>query len=76
MSTVRSQVERHPLPTFFAATLGFGWLLTIAAAALSSNPVLLPLIAIPVSFVPAVDGVARAADRWHRGRATAHGVGA
>ena len=54
MSTIRSQVEQHPLPTFFAATLGFGWLLTIAAAALSSNPVLLPLIAIPVSFVPAV----------------------
>ena len=54
MNTVRSQVERHPLATFFAATLGLGWLLTIAAAALSSNPVLLPLIAIPVSFVPAV----------------------
>ena len=54
MSTVRSQIERHPLPTFFAATLGFGWLLTIAAAALSSNPLVLPLIAIPISFVPAV----------------------
>lgn len=54
MSTVRSQVELHPLPTFFAATLGVGWLLTIAAAQLSSNPLLLPLIAIPVSFVPAV----------------------
>ncbi len=54
MSTARSQIERHPLPTFFAATLGLGWLLTIAAATLSSNPVLLPLIAIPVSFVPAV----------------------
>ena len=53
MSTLRSQVERHPLPTFFAATLGIGWLLTIAAAQLSSNPLLLPLIAIPISFVPA-----------------------
>lgn len=54
MRTARSQIERHPLPAFFAATLGLGWLLTIAAAALSSNPLLLPLIAIPISFVPAV----------------------
>jgi membrane protease YdiL (CAAX protease family) len=54
MTAVRIQIERHPLPTFFAATLGLGWLLTIAAAQLSTNPLLLPLIAIPVSFVPAV----------------------
>jgi membrane protease YdiL (CAAX protease family) len=54
MSNPRSQIERHALPTFFAATLGLGWLLTIAAAALSSNPLLLPLFAIPISFVPAV----------------------
>lgn len=54
MRTARSQIERHPLPAFFGATLGLGWLLTIAAAALSSNPLLLPLIAIPISFVPAV----------------------
>jgi CAAX protease family protein len=74
MNSARSQVQRHPLPAFFAGTLGLGWLLTIAAAQLSSNPLLLPLIAIPVSFVPAVVAwlvlqMAGSADErraWHR----------
>ena len=54
MGSVRSQIISHPLTTFFVATVGLGWILTIGVAQLSSNPAVLPLIAIPVSFVPAL----------------------
>ncbi len=54
MGSVRSHVISHPLTTFFVATVGLGWCLTIGVAQLSSNPAVLPLIAIPVSFVPAL----------------------
>ena len=54
MSIAAVAGREGPFADIFAATLGLGWLLTIAAAELSSNPALLPVIAIPVSFVPAV----------------------
>ena len=54
MGSVRSHIISHPLTTFFVATVGLGWCLTIGVAQLSSNPAVLPLIAIPVSFVPAL----------------------
>jgi membrane protease YdiL (CAAX protease family) len=47
-------IARHPLAVFFTASVGLGWLVTIGAIQLASSPLLLPLIAIPVSFIPAV----------------------
>ena len=44
----------HPLATFFAGSLAIGWAVTLASAQLASSPLLLPLIAIPVSYVPAL----------------------
>jgi len=49
----RTPIDR-PLMTFFIATVALGWLLTIISAQVASNPILLPLIAIPVSYVPAI----------------------
>jgi hypothetical protein len=64
------------LATFFVASVGLGWLVTIGSA-LASNPAILPLIAIPVSYVPAriawfVLRVAGTPDERHawRGRLT------
>jgi membrane protease YdiL (CAAX protease family) len=54
MRSVRSKVARHPVATFFGASVGLGWILTIASARLVSDPLVLPLVAIPVSFVPAL----------------------
>lgn len=54
MGSVRTAICRHPLTVFFAASVALGWLITLASARLASNPLILPLIAIPVSYVPAV----------------------
>ena len=54
MGSVRTAICRHPLTVFFAASVALGWLITLASAQLASNPLILPLIAIPVSYVPAV----------------------
>ncbi len=75
MGSSATPIARRPLLTFFIASLGLGWLLTLASAQLASNPVLLPLIAIPVSYVPAliawvvlrVSGTQEERDAWrHR----------
>ena len=54
MGPVRALIIRRPLATFFVGSVGLGWLVTLASAQLSSNPLVLPLIAIPVSYVPAI----------------------
>ena len=54
MGPFRSRIVRHPLATFFVASVGLGWLATLGAAQLSSNPAIVPLIAIAVSYVPAL----------------------
>jgi membrane protease YdiL (CAAX protease family) len=42
------------LAAFFVASVGLGWLVTLGSAQIASNPLILPLIAIPVSYVPAL----------------------
>ena len=54
MGSVMSRIAHHPLATFFVASVGLGWLVTLASAQIVSNPLILPLIAIPVSYVPAL----------------------
>src|SRR5262245_46800960 len=54
MGASRTSIDRRPLMTFFIASVGLGWILTIVSAQVASNPILLPLIAIPVSYVPAL----------------------
>ena len=49
----RSFVRRHALTTFFAGSIGLGSLVTAAAMLLPKGAALLPLVAIPVSYVPA-----------------------
>jgi CAAX protease family protein len=52
MAPLRSLVDRHPIATFFAASVGLGWLLS-AYALVSADPLVVPLVAMAVSFVPA-----------------------
>ena len=54
MESVTSRIVRQPLATFFVASVGLGWLVTLGSAQFASNPIILPLIAIPVSYVPAL----------------------
>ena len=46
-------VKRYPVAVFFGASVSIGWIVTIAAARLPGASALLPLVAIPVSYVPA-----------------------
>ena len=46
-------VKRYPVAVFFGASVSIGWIVTIAAARLPGATALLPLVAIPVSYVPA-----------------------
>jgi membrane protease YdiL (CAAX protease family) len=46
-------VKRYPVAVFFGASVAIGWIVTIAVARLSGGTALLPLVAIPVSYVPA-----------------------
>jgi membrane protease YdiL (CAAX protease family) len=54
MGPSRTLIARWPLATFLIGSIGLGWILTVVSAQLASNPILLPLIAIPVSYVPAL----------------------
>lgn len=45
---------RDPLVVFLAGSVGLGWALTLLSAQFKADPVLLPLIALPVSYVPAL----------------------
>ena len=46
-------VKRYPVAVFFGASVSIGWIVTIAAARLPGGTAVLPLVAIPVSYVPA-----------------------
>ena len=79
----RSMVRRHALSAFFAGSVRAGFAHNRGATRLPKGPALLPLIAIPVSYVPAVLAVAinRAAARQQeraafRRRMTTFGAGA
>ena len=51
-------VKRHPVAVFFGASVSIGWIVTIAAARLPGGTAILPLVAIPVSYVPAAAALA------------------
>ena len=53
-----SLVRRHALSAFFAGSVGLGSLVTAGALLLPKGAALMPLVAIPVSYVPAVLAVA------------------
>jgi membrane protease YdiL (CAAX protease family) len=46
-------IQRYALIIFFTASVVFGWLATWMVATIPSSPALLPLLAFPVSYVPA-----------------------
>ena len=46
-------LRRHQLAAFLAGSVALGWLVTYLSAQLPSSSPLLPLIAIPVSYIPA-----------------------
>jgi membrane protease YdiL (CAAX protease family) len=47
-------VKGRPAASFLATAVGLGWFITFLAANLPGSSALLPLVAIPVSYVPAV----------------------
>ena len=47
-------VKRRPAATFLATAVALGWFITFLAAQLATSSALLPLVAIPVSYVPAI----------------------
>jgi membrane protease YdiL (CAAX protease family) len=53
-----SLIRRHALSAFFAGSVGLGSLVTAGAKLLPNGAALMPLVAIPVSYVPAVLAVA------------------
>src|SRR6478752_4106064 len=46
-------VKHRPAASFLATALGLGWFITFLSLQLPTSSVLLPLVAIPVSYVPA-----------------------
>lgn len=53
MNTCVKRLQPYQLPLFFVLSLGSGWLLTLALRSLPASPLLLPLLALPISFAPA-----------------------
>jgi membrane protease YdiL (CAAX protease family) len=51
---LQAWIRRQPLTAFLVGSVGLGWALTILSAQLPTSSVLLPLVAIPVSYVPAI----------------------
>jgi CAAX protease family protein len=51
---LRTAIRRHALASFFVGSVGLGSLVTAGALLLPKGAALLPLVAIPVSYVPAV----------------------
>jgi membrane protease YdiL (CAAX protease family) len=52
MNRITPFIKHYPLITFFGATISLGWFLTLIMTLLPPNPLLLPLIALPISYVP------------------------
>ena len=53
-----SLIRRHSLSAFFAGSVGIGSVVTAGSRLLPQGAALMPLVAIPVSYVPAVLAVA------------------
>ena len=53
-TSIADLVSRGPAATFLATAVGLGWFITFLAAQLPTSSALLPLVAIPVSYVPAI----------------------
>src|SRR6478735_1751534 len=53
-TSIADFVKRHPAASFLTTAVGLGWLITFVAMQLPASSALLPLVAIPVSYVPAV----------------------
>ena len=49
-----SLIRHRPLEVMLGASVLIGWIVTFVSSMLPSSAVLLPLIAIPVSYVPAL----------------------
>ena len=49
-----SLIRQRPLEVMLGASVLIGWIVTFVSSMLPSSAVLLPLIAIPVSYVPAL----------------------
>ena len=54
IATWHDGVTELPSATLFCVTLILGWLLTLALRTIPSTPVLLPLLALPINYIPAV----------------------
>jgi uncharacterized protein len=52
--SVSTVLRQRPLTAFLAGSLVVGWLVTLLSSLLPTSSVLLPLVAIPVSYTPAV----------------------
>ena len=53
-SSLRAMIRRHQLAVFFVGSVALGSLITALLAVLPASPVMLPLIALPISYIPAV----------------------
>lgn len=51
---VRAMVERHELVVFLIGSVLLGSLATALLAGIPANPLILPLLALPISYVPAL----------------------
>lgn len=50
-------VQRYPLGILFGESILLGWLATWLVSGIPSNPVILPLLAFPVSYIPTIMAV-------------------
>ena len=53
-TSIADFVNLRPAASFLATAVGLGWFITFLAAQLPTSSALLPLVAIPVSYVPAI----------------------
>ena len=51
--TLRAAIERHQLAVFLVGTVVLGSLATALLATIPTDPLILPLVAVPLSFIPA-----------------------
>jgi membrane protease YdiL (CAAX protease family) len=55
--SAKALLQQHRVAAFLAGTVGLGWLVTFLAAQLPAGSALAPLLALPVSFIPAIVAV-------------------
>ena len=51
--TLRAAIERHQLAVFLVGTVVLGSLATALLATIPTDPLILPLVAVPLSYIPA-----------------------